>query len=176
MKSYWLAALLTCTGVPVLSQDRTCDTDRDIVLAKAASMADAFKRSDAAGLVDMMYPPMLDSVGGRGRAIAATAQMLSQLAGLGATIEKSTLGTPTATYRSGSKSLCFIPQELHLSLKDTKAVTLGYLIAVRDDDASAEWTFLEARGFDKDPSLFRLLFPGLPAEVQLPKSELRRVP
>ena len=152
------------------SKSVTCERDKQKILARAESVTEAFRQSDTQTIVDMMYPAVVRSLGGRQKMIAIADQATTEAAARGLTLDRFSFGPPTRTYHDGNKSLCFIPREMNMSMGATKIRNLGYLVVIHDAKESPEWTFLDSNVFNKNPRLLRQMFPGLPADVEQPPS------
>ena len=165
-----LVSTLLCAASGCSSKDVTCERDKQKLLARAETVTNAFKHADAQTIVDMMYPAVVRSLGGRANTIAIADQATAEAVARGLRLDRFSLGLPTKTYHDGKKSLCFIPREMIMSLGATKTRNLSYLVAIHDAKESTDWTFLDSNVFNKNPRLLRQMFPGLPADVEQPPS------
>jgi hypothetical protein len=165
-----LVSIVLCTVFGCSSKDVTCERDKQNLLARAESVTEAFNRADAQTIVDMMYPTVVRSLGGRERTIATADQATAEMAARGLRLDRFSLGQPTKTYHDGKKSLCFIPREMIMSMGTTKTRNIGYLVAIHDVKESPDWTFLDSNVFNKNPRLLWQMFPGLPPDVEQPPS------
>ena len=167
---FLLVSIVLCAVSGCSSKDVTCERDKQKLLARAESVTEAFKHADAQTIVDMMYPAVVRSLGGREKTIAIADQATAEMAARGLRLDRFSLGQPTKTYHDGKKSLCFIPREMDMSMGATKTRNLGYLVAIHDVKESPDWTFLDSNVFNKNPRLLRQMFPGLPPDVEQPPS------
>ena len=165
-----LVSTMLCAVFGCSSKDVTCERDKQKLLAKAESVTEAFKHADTQMIVDMMYPAVVKSLGGREQTIAVADQAMTEATARGLRLDRFSLGQPTKTYHDGKKSLCFIPREMIMSMGATKTRNIGYLVAIHDTKESPDWTFLDSNVFRKNPGLLRQMFPGLPADVAQPPS------
>ena len=165
-----LVGTVLCAVFGCSSKDVTCERDKQKLFAKAESVTEAFRHADTQTIVDMMYPTVVRSLGGRERTIAIADQATAEMVARGFRLDRFSLGQPTKTYHDGKKSLCFIPREMIMSMGATTTRNLGYLVAIHDGKESPDWTFLDSNVFNKNPRLLRQMFPGLPLDIEQPPS------
>ena len=158
-----------------LAEERTCESDKADVVRGAKALGEATKSTDVATLVDMTYPPFVEMAGGRSKLVSATTASMMQMDVGGMKVEKIEFSSPTRTYRDGGKSICFVPREMVVSFKDLRVHALGYLMAIWDPGGPRKWTYLDSDGFQRNPTLMRQFFPGLPEDVKLPPVQTERL-
>jgi hypothetical protein len=168
-----LVASSACSSA--LAQDRTCESDAAVVVRRAAALGEATRHADVATIVDMTYPALVEMAGGRDKLVAATKSVMAQVDATGTKIERIEFSAPTPTYRDGGKSICFVPREMLLSVKEMRLHAVGYLMAIWDPSGPRKWTYLDSDGFQRNPKLMRQLFPGLPEDIQPPPVRIERV-
>jgi hypothetical protein len=157
------------------AEERTCQQDQVVILARAQSMNEAFARADGKAIVDMMYPVIVRATGGPARYVSVAQRALKEMAAEGAAFSGFKFGHFTKTYHDGKRSLCFLPKESHITIKGNEIRTVGYLVAIYDPVESQQWTFLDSDAFRKNPTLLKQLFPGLPADLVPPPAFSERV-
>jgi hypothetical protein len=151
-----------------LAQERTCKSDEAVVVRGAKALGEATRNTDIETLVNMTYPPLVEMAGGRKKLVSATTASMAQMKAGDLTIEQIEFSSPTQTYRDGRKTICFVPRDMVVSIKDIRVRATGYLMAVWDPNGPGKWMYLDSDGFQRNPTLMRQLFPGLPADVQPP--------
>lgn len=161
-----LAASSVCSSA--LAEDRSCESDAATVVRRATALGEALKHNDAATIIGMTYPPVVQMAGGRDKLVPATQAAMTEMSAAGTTVERVEYSSPTRTYRDGGKSICFVPRDMQIRIKEIRVHAVGYLMAIWDPSGPAEWTYLDSDGFQRNPTLMRQLFPGLPEDVQPP--------
>jgi hypothetical protein len=151
-----------------LAQERTCKSDEAVVIRGAKALGEATRNTDVETLVSMMYPPMVEMAGGRKKLASATTASMAQMNAGDMRIEKIEFASPTPTYLDGRRSICFVPRDMVVSIKDIRVLAAGYLMAIWDPNGPRRWTYLDSDGFQRNPTLMRQLFPGLPEGVKPP--------
>ncbi len=168
-RTHLLVLLVTSSACSsVLAQERTCQSDEAVVARGAKALGEATRHTDVATLVDMTYPPMVELAGGRKKLVSQTTASMAQMNAGDMKIEKIEFSSPTPTYLDGRKSICFVPREMQVSIQDIRVHAVGYLMAIWDPSGPRKWMYLDSDGFQRDPTLLRQLFPGLPEGVKPP--------
>ena len=166
----YLLVLLVASSAcaTALAQERTCESDEAVVVRGAKALGEATRNTDVETLVNMTYPPMVAMAGGRKKLVSQTIASMAQMNAGDMRIEKMEFSSPTPTYRDGGRSICFVPREMQVTIKDIRVHAAGYLMAIWDPNGPRKWTYLDSDGFQRNPALMRQLFPGLPEGIKPP--------
>jgi hypothetical protein len=146
----------------------SCQSDSAEILSRVNAMNTAFEKGDAKTIVDMTDPALFDISGGKEKALSMTKQVMDQIVKSGLIIEKLMVGKLTKTYMAATKSVCFVPKEVIMSIKGVRGRSVSYLVAINRNTANSPWLFLDSAGLQKKPELLWTLVPGLPKDIKLP--------
>lgn len=161
--------------MPMAFGAASCQSDSAEILKRVDAMDTAFVKGDAQSIINMTDSSLFELGGGKEKALSATKQAMDQMKQAGMILEKSTIGKPSKTYRAGTKSVCFVPKEMMMSVKGVRGRSVGYLIAINRNENNSQWLFLDSAALQKKPELLWLLIPGLPKDIKLPPNFTERV-
>jgi hypothetical protein len=114
---------------------------------QAKEMNDAFARKDYGRLVDLTYPKVIETVGGREQMLKGVAQQLNEMEAAGVVILSSTTGSPTQFVHDSGSIYAVLPTTLKAKAKDGIFQSEGSTIGV-SSDGGTNWTFIDASGKD----------------------------
>lgn len=154
--------------MPMAFGAASCQSDSAEILSRVNVIDTALVKGDAQSIINLTDTSLFELSGGKEKALLATKQAMSQMKQAGITVEKSTIGKPSQTYKAGTKSVCFIPKEMMMSVKGVRGRSVGYLIAINNNANDSPWLFLDSAGLQKKPELLWKLVPGLPKDIKLP--------
>jgi len=150
------------------SQATTSDSYPALV-AQAQEVNDAFRRRDFARMVDLTYPKVIESAGGRDKMIASLAKGMKDMESEGVAVLSSTAGAPTQIVHVSEWIYAVVPTTLKVRAKEGIFQTESSMIGI-SSDKGANWTFIDAGGKDHTQLLSMLPAPAntlkLPAEKE----------
>ena len=139
------------------------------LVAQAQEVNDAFRRRDFARMVDLTYPKVIESAGGRDKMIAALAKGMKEMEADGVAVLSSTAGTPKQIIHVSEWIYAVVPTTLTVKAKDGTFQTESSMIGV-SADKGANWRFIDAGGKDHTQLMGYLPAPSdklnLPAEKE----------
>ena len=150
------------------SQATTPETYPALV-ARAQEVNDAFRRRDFGRMVDLTYPKVIETAGGRDKMIAALAKGIKEMESDGVSVLSSTAGSPTQIVHVSEWIYAVVPTTLKVKAKDGIFQTESSMIGISADQG-ANWTFIDAGGKDHTQLLGFLPVPSdklrLPVEKE----------
>ena len=139
------------------------------LVAQAQEVNDAFRRRDFARMVDLTYPKVIESAGGRDQMIAALAKGMKEMEADDVAVLSSTAGTPKQIIHVSEWIYAVVPTTLTVKAKDGTFQTESSMIGV-SADKGANWRFIDAGGKDHTQLMGYLPAPSdklnLPAEKE----------
>jgi hypothetical protein len=132
---------------------------------QAQEVTDAFARRDFARIVDLTYPKLVETFGGREKMIASMAEEMRQMEAEGVVLLSSSAGAPTQILNDSGSIYAVLPTVSKVKAKDGVFQTDGSMIGI-SADSGANWTFLDTGG--KDPGQLRILLPKVADKLKLP--------
>jgi hypothetical protein len=134
-------------------------------VAQAQEVNDAFRRRDFGRMVDLTYPKVIESAGGRDKMIAALAGGIKEMESEGVSVLSSTAGAPTQIVHVSEWIYAVVPTTLKVRAKDGVFQTESSMIGI-SADKGAHWTFIDAGG--KDHAQLKSLLPTPADALKLP--------
>jgi hypothetical protein len=140
--------------------------------ARAKELEDAVARKDAAKMIDLTYPKLIEAVGGRDKMLAATAAQFQELDAEHVQIISSTCETPTQFVTDANGIYAVIPVKSKVRAGLGVFQNEGTLVGVSTDGGQT-WTFVDAAGKDENelkkvlPNLDKLNLPPLKPPVKI---------
>jgi hypothetical protein len=151
---------------PTLPQSPAAMTENyPALLARAQEVNDAFQRRDFVRMVDLTYPKVIESAGGRDKMIAALAKGLKEMETEGVTVLSSAAGAPTQIVRVSGWIYAVVPTTLKVKAQDGVFQTESSMIGLSSDNG-ANWTFIDAGG--KDHKQLMSFLPAPADSLKLP--------
>ena len=132
---------------------------------QAQEVSDAFGRRDFAKVVDLTYPKLVESFGGREKMIASMAEEMRQMEAEGVVLLSSSAGAPTQILNDSGSIYAVLPTVSKVKAKEGIFQTDGTMIGI-SADSGANWTFLDTGG--KDPGQLKILLPNAADKLNLP--------
>jgi hypothetical protein len=133
--------------------------------AQAQEVTDAFSRRDFARIVDLTYPKLVETFGGRDKMIASMTEEMKQMEAEGVALLSSSAGAPTQILNDSGSIYAVLPTVSKVKAKEGVFQTDGSMIGISADSGS-NWTFLDTGG--KDPGQLRILLPNVADKLNLP--------
>ncbi len=135
------------------------------LVAQAQEVNDAFRRRDFGRMVDLTYPKVIESAGGRDKMIAALARGIKEMESEGVSVLSSTAGAPTQIVHVSDWIYATVPTTLKVKATDGIFQTESSMIGISADQG-ANWKFIDAGG--KDHAQLKSLLPAPTDTLQLP--------
>jgi len=133
--------------------------------AQAKEVSDALSRRDFSKIVDLTYPKLVETLGGRDKMIASMTEEMKQMETEGVVLLSSSAGTPTQILNDSGSIYAVLPTVLKVKAKAGIFQSEGSMIGI-SADSGANWTFLDTGG--KDPGQLRILLPNVIDKLNLP--------
>jgi hypothetical protein len=151
---------LTVTGCALADDPRDADVDKDMAKLKAAMIG-----KDQAGLIDMMYKPIVEAAGGRDHLLAQAQQVASIVE------MKSFEYTKPFQYYSGKDNdYVVVHTHLLMSLKGKSYESISYELGVKSHQGGP-WQYADGAGINAQTR--PMFFADLPSDVVLPDHSIK---
>jgi hypothetical protein len=164
-----LLVSISCNRAPTPpAQERTGSASTEnypSLTAKTKEITEAFTNKDYEKVLEMTYPKVIESGGGREKMLAAMKDEIAQMKSDGVEMLATSPGTPTQFVHDGGSIYAVVPLTLKIKAQEGTFQTEGNLIGI-SADAGANWTFIDAAGAD-DKDL-KVLPPSALAQLKLP--------
>lgn len=158
--------LILSFAIPTLSP-----AARDGLRASVKKLLDASTKKDAAGMVAMMYPPVVKAMGGADGARKIVASTIADADEAGTVLVSAKVDDPHACVRAkGGELQCVMKQRTVFENGGEKIQIICDTLAFSSDDGKS-WTFFSLSM--KDVSKFQARYPDLPL---VPQAEPTPVP
>ena len=135
------------------------------LVTQAQEVNDAFRRRDFGRMVDLTYPKVIETAGGRDKMIAGLAKGLKEMESEGVTVLSSTAAAPIQIVHVSNWIYAVVPTTLKVKAKDGTFQTESSMIGI-SSDSGAHWTFIDAGG--KDHKELKNLLPATADALKLP--------
>jgi len=135
------------------------------LMAGTKEITDAFTNKDYQKVLEMTYPKVIETGGGREKMMATMQKEIKGMESEGVGVLSTTPGSPTNFVRDAGSIYAVIPITLKMKAQDGVFQTEGTLIGI-SSDGGATWTFIDAAGKD-DPDL-KVLSPNVLDKLKLP--------
>jgi len=127
------------------------------LIAQANELGEALGRKDYAKVVDLTYPKVIESAGGRDKLLAAMTNELKTMEAEGVQIISSKSSPPSQFVHDAGGIYAVVPMTSKFKAQDGIFQVEGSLIAI-STDAGQNWTFIDATG--KDQSELKKFLPN----------------
>jgi hypothetical protein len=144
-------------------------------IKKGAQIAgDALVKADYQAFAGLMYPRLLELIGGSKRMIVMLKSGREQMRASGEDIVKMTVKNVYGPVNAGSEKHAVVTYTLQMSVPRGNLYQEAYLLAILRDQ-SADWPYVDGANLTKDK--VHMLFPQFNDDLVLPdKTEPRFVP
>jgi hypothetical protein len=134
----------------------------------------AVQTGDAATVVNMSHPALVQAVGGKAELEKMTRDALGQIAEANIKFLSTEVGTPSRTYSAPKEEASLIPTVAMMEVKGQKVKSTGFMVAIRQKNTN-DWSYVDGAGFEDVPNLLEVLLPGIEKGVTLPpvKTEMQ---
>lgn len=140
--------------------------------ARAQELEDAVARKDAARMIDLTYPKLIEFVGGREKMLAETTKQFQAFDAERVQILSSSCEAPSQFVTDASVIYAVVPVKSKVKAEEGVFQTEGTLIGISTDGGQT-WTFVDAAGKDDNelkqvlPNLDQLKLPPMKPPVKL---------
>jgi hypothetical protein len=133
--------------------------------ARTKEITDAFTKKDYQKVLEMTYPKVIETAGGREKMLATMKDEIAKMEAEGVDLLSTTPGAPSQFIHDAGSIYAVVPLTLKIKAQDGTYQAEGTLIGI-SSDAGANWTFVDAAGED-DKDLKVLPATAL-AQMKLP--------
>lgn len=145
------------------------DLDCETIMAKANRHKAAMLSHNADETLDLMDPVFIEAIGGRTQLRSQLLELFEMMKSGEFVIDSFELSRPEVTFRGATHRVCFVRSLGMYRYSGAPARSEGFMVAYARHN-SADWYLID--GSQLNPQLLNRLFPGLPADCQLPPSTL----
>ena len=149
--------LTACKQTPPQSGQTPGADNYPTLNARANELGEALGRKDYAKVVDLTYPKVIESAGGRDKLLAAMTNELKTMEAEGVQIISSKSSPPSQFLHDAGAIYAVVPMTSKFKAQDGIFQVEGSLIAI-STDAGQNWTFIDATG--KDQSELKKFLPN----------------
>jgi hypothetical protein len=144
----------------------TPETQQMMATAKqqGQGIADAMATKDFAKIIDLTYPPVLQVMGGKEKALEIIKASLES-ADAKIKLKTTKVGDAIELIDTGSTAYIVLPETMELDTPDGPGRSEGCLLAISDDRGKT-WTYVDGAPGEQ---AIRKLLPGLPDTLKIPK-------
>jgi hypothetical protein len=136
----------------------------------AQDLGAATVTGDYAKVIDLTHDSLVKMMGGREKAIAATAAAMNQMKASGFALTAYDVGDPGKLYSEGGSTFVVIPTSTHMTVPGGRVTARSYLLGISPDGGKT-WRFVDGTGITKHKDKLDQLLPRLPADLRLPEVE-----
>jgi hypothetical protein len=131
---------------PTATQSNAATVDNyPTLVAQAQEVNDAFRRRDFARMIDLTYPKVIETAGGRDKMIESLAKGMKEMEAEGVVVLSSTAGGPTQIVHASGSIYAVLPTTLKAKAQDGVFQTESSMIGISSDNG-ATWTGAGAAG------------------------------
>lgn len=134
----------------------------------AEDILSAYTKSEHARFVDLVYPEVLDRVGGRDKLIALMKAVDERMQATGWSYGTATVDKPGRFARMGKVLVTTLPYTVEYVGPGTKRKDTSYLIGFSTDDGKS-WKFADGRKVTREN--VKDIFPNFPDSIELPRGK-----
>ena len=154
-----LAISIGCNRAPQpQGQSATRSENYPSLTARTKELEEAIGRKDYAKMVDLTYPKLVESLGGRDKMFAEMSNEMKSMEAEGVELLSTVPSPPTQFVHESNGVYAVVPVTTKIKARDGIFQTEGSLIAISNDGGTS-WTFVDATG--KDQTELRKLLPNL---------------
>jgi hypothetical protein len=133
--------------------------------ARTKEICDAFNNKDYLKVLELTYPKVIETGGGREKMIATMKNEIKGMETEGVALLSTTPGSATNFVHDAGWIYAVIPITVKLKAQDGIYQTEGTLIGI-SADGGTNWTFIDAAGEDEEK--LRMLLPNTLEKLKLP--------
>jgi hypothetical protein len=130
-------------------------------------LAKTYKNNDYSYAFEVMYAPILESMGGKEKLLAAMPALKEQMDQLHVSLISWETQKPYSYLKGNGRWYAVIPYVSELNMTGQKFKVSGFEFGIKND--GSEWQFLD--GQKLTPTIFDTFFPDFPKDVELPKTQ-----
>jgi len=140
------------------------EADEKIIDAVMEKLASTFKKGDWSYAVDVMYTPLLQSVGGKEKALAELNELMKQIKTENVSISW-TDQKPYTYVAGGSHKYVIVPYEAEVKFQGKTIKQMNYQLGIKTRDSG--WQFVN--GDILTPEIYQQFFSDFPKDVEIPE-------
>ena len=144
----------------------------ETIVKQAIEMGDLLLKKKYEKFMEKIYPPLIETAGGKEKFLKALDQGLIKLRTQGITIDTLKFLTPNEIIKKQDELQTTMTEYLVMSIPNGKMITKSTLIVVSIDNGIT-WYFLDAS--DRDLKTMQEQFPNLSDKLIIPPAEKPRV-
>ena len=152
-----------------LSANADGEVSSAAVKRKAQEVGQAVVKGDYAKLVELTYPKVVETMGGRDKMIAAVETLMKQMKDQGYVMRSVVVGDPAEFMTEGPHTFVVVPTTVEMTAPGGKVVGKSYLLGISADGGKT-WWFVDGSGLDTKEKRDKVL-PKLPAKLKLPEKQ-----
>jgi len=133
----------------------------------ATSLGEATMAGNATAVVEGTYPTVVETMGGKTKAVELIRTALKKMKDSGLSIKKYEVGEPGDFLKEGANTFSVVPSALEMATPSGQVRVRGYLLAISPDGGKT-WTFADGSGLQQKAARDKVL-PKLPAGLKLPE-------
>lgn len=156
--------LIAIVVFAIASSTSRPDEKQDAAKKVADSMAAAMVKGDFAKVFDHTWPPLVEALGGKEKATAATEQAMKQA---GIVFTEIKFGDATEYLTEGSHGFLTLPTTITMTVPGGTLVAKSYLLGITKDEGKT-WAFADGAGI-QNPQAREKVLPKLPEKLKLPE-------
>ena len=145
---------------------QTDDPKNGLIKTGANAVRDAMLGDNYSVVIDLTYPPIVDMLGGREKAVGVVQEQMKAIKEQGVSISSFTLSEPSEIKTGGSELFSILPATMEMKAPQAKITLKTFLIAISRDQGKS-WSY--ADGSNLTPELMKTLFPKFPPDLKLPE-------
>jgi hypothetical protein len=139
--------------------------DLAVVMVQSEKYVRSMLEFDPEGVVDLIYPPLVDWLGGRDQVVRQTAAEIASLQGRGVVVHSFQISEPTHVHQGKEYRAAFVPAKIRCRLGGQEHENSTYLLAISHLD-SEFWYVMDGTRLTRQT--FRQAFFGFPKSLELP--------
>ena len=143
------------------------ESDDKVIDAVMEKLANSFKVGDYASAMDVMYVPILESLGGREKAVEGAKALMAQMKEQGMVIIYWKTRKPYTYLAGDSHKYAVIPYEMGARISGKKMKQTSYQLGIKT--ANSGWQFVN--GDQLTPEIIGHFFPDFPKDFELPEMQ-----
>ena len=133
--------------------------------ARTKEICDAFTNKDYLKVLEMTYPKVIETAGGRDKMLATMRSEIKDMETQGVDLLSTTPGPPAQFVHDAGSIYAVVPITMKIKAQEGTFQTDGSLIAI-SSDGGTNWTFIDAAG--EDDKDLRVLSPSTLDKLKVP--------
>ena len=148
------------------------ESDGERVQNDVRAMIEALYRGDAAAVLQLTHPTVIQSMGGSDAARSATEEALQQISLVGVKLESLSFPRKPEFMQGSGREFAIVPTLIVLAASGQRVESSNFQLGVKDS-VSSDWKYVEGSRIDQQS--VQSLFPGFPISYEFPKIHRKRL-